>query len=67
MLSKNINIDVCSNPEFLKEGSAVKDFMHPDRIILGTPNKFSKLLLTEIYKPLKLPSNSFFYMSRRIC
>ena len=62
-LSKNINIDVCSNPEFLKEGSAVKDFMYPDRIILGTPNKFSKLLLTKIYKPLKLASNSFFYMS----
>ena len=62
-LPKNINIDVCSNPEFLKEGSAVKDFMNPDRIILGTPTQSSKILLTKLYAPLKRKSNQLFHMS----
>lgn len=62
-LPKNINIDVCSNPEFLKEGSAINDFMSPDRIILGTPSKTSRDILTKLYKPLKLNSKKFLHMS----
>ena len=46
--SKGINIDVCSNPEFLKEGSAVKDFLYPDRIIIGSSNNHSKSILAEL-------------------
>jgi len=61
--SKGINIDVCSNPEFLKEGSAVKDFLYPDRIIIGCSNNHSKSILAELYQPLKRRSNKFLYMS----
>ncbi|MDC0443021.1 UDP-glucose/GDP-mannose dehydrogenase family protein [Gammaproteobacteria bacterium] len=60
---KGINIDVCSNPEFLKEGSAVKDFFYPDRIILGATNNYSKSILSKLYKPLKRKSNKFLFMS----
>lgn len=47
--------DVASNPEFLREGSAIKDFMHPDRIVLGAESKEAKDLLLELYKPLRSP------------
>jgi len=48
-----IDFDVASNPEFLREGSAVEDFMHPDRIVIGVETKKAERLLREIYKPLK--------------
>ncbi len=44
--------DVVSNPEFLREGTAVKDFLHPDRIVVGAPNERSADLLRRIYGPL---------------
>ncbi len=47
--------DVASNPEFLREGSAIEDFMHPDRVVLGTESKRAKDILMELYKPLKAP------------
>lgn len=49
------NFDVASNPEFLREGSAINDFMHPDRIVLGVGSKRAKDVLLELYKPLKAP------------
>jgi UDPglucose 6-dehydrogenase len=49
---KNIPFDVCSNPEFLREGVAINDFLKPDRIVLGVPSKRAEALLLKIYKPL---------------
>ncbi|MFA5088136.1 MAG: UDP-glucose/GDP-mannose dehydrogenase family protein [Candidatus Omnitrophota bacterium] len=48
-----IEFDVASNPEFLREGSAIEDFMHPDRIVIGVETQRAEQLLREVYKPLK--------------
>ncbi len=48
-----LEFDVASNPEFLREGSAIEDFMHPDRVVIGVESKRAERLLREIYKPLK--------------
>ncbi|MBF0594913.1 MAG: UDP-glucose/GDP-mannose dehydrogenase family protein [Candidatus Omnitrophica bacterium] len=48
-----LEFDVASNPEFLREGSAVEDFMNPDRIVIGVESKRAERLLRDIYKPLK--------------
>ncbi len=48
----NAPFDIACNPEFLREGSAVKDFLHPDRVIIGVESEKAKKLLLEIYEPL---------------
>ncbi len=48
------DFDVASNPEFLREGSAINDFMRPDRVVLGVENKRAETLLRELYRPLYL-------------
>jgi UDPglucose 6-dehydrogenase len=47
--------DVASNPEFLREGTAIQDFMKPDRVVLGVETKRARELLTALYKPLGVP------------
>lgn len=48
-----LKFDVASNPEFLREGQAINDFMNPDRIVIGAESKAARKLLLELYKPLK--------------
>lgn len=54
-IKKNIKFDVASNPEFLREGQAINDFMQPDRIVIGVQSKKAQDLLEEIYSPLNAP------------
>jgi len=48
------DVDVASNPEFLREGAAIADFMHPDRVVIGIESERSEQVLREIYQPLYL-------------
>ena len=50
----NIPFDVASNPEFLKEGAAIKDFMSPDRVVVGVESERAKELMTKLYRPFLL-------------
>ncbi len=52
---RNVAFDVASNPEFLREGSAVQDFLEPDRVVLGVESKRAAKILKELYSPLKAP------------
>jgi UDPglucose 6-dehydrogenase len=49
---KNIEFDVTSNPEFLREGSAIKDFLEPDRVVIGVETKKAKKIMADIYKSI---------------
>lgn len=50
-----VEFDVASNPEFLREGSAVQDFLSPDRIVIGVQSKRAEKILRELYRPLRAP------------
>ena len=50
----DVEFDVASNPEFLKEGSAIKDFMSPDRVVIGVDSDRAKAILTRLYKPFRV-------------
>ncbi len=54
-IKSKIKFDVASNPEFLREGQAINDFMHPDRIVIGVESKKAEDLLVTLYKPLNAP------------
>ena len=62
--SRNINfsIDVASNPEFLKEGDAIDDFMKPDRIVCGVKSEKAKNLLSKLYQPFVLNGHPLIFM-----
>jgi UDPglucose 6-dehydrogenase len=54
-----------SNPEFLREGAAIQDFKHPDRIVVGTDDARARNVLAEVYRPLYLNAAPIFYVGRR--
>lgn len=58
----SIDFDIASNPEFLKEGAAVKDFMHPDRIVVGVESDCAKNLMEKLYHPFMLNNFRIIYM-----
>jgi len=62
---ENIDFDVVSNPEFLKEGSAIKDFMQPDRVVIGSDNESSTNVLKELYRPFTINRERFIQMDIR--
>lgn len=60
--NQSITFDVASNPEFLKEGSAIDDFLKPDRIIIGTESEKAKQTLERLYKPFLLNGHPTIFM-----
>ena len=64
-LKKNKLIDVVSNPEFLREGDAIRDFTYPDRVIVGTDSKKANKTLKSLYMPIIKKSSRYFNTSRR--
>src|ERR1700759_1280955 len=58
-------VAVVSNPEFLREGAAIQDFKHPDRIVVGTEDPTARDVIAEIYRPLYLNTPPLLYVSRR--
>jgi UDPglucose 6-dehydrogenase len=60
-----VEFDVASNPEFLREGGAVEDFMKPERVVIGTSSERAEKMLRELYRPFVLSGNPVLAMDRR--
>ena len=60
--SVSVPFDVASNPEFLKEGAAIKDFMSPDRVVIGTESEQAQKVMTRLYRPLMLQNFRVIFM-----
>lgn len=58
---EDIEFDVASNPEFLKEGNAIKDFMTPDRVVVGTDSERARTIMARLYKPFMLSGERMIY------
>jgi UDPglucose 6-dehydrogenase len=59
------DVAVVSNPEFLREGAAIQDFKHPDRIVVGTSDERARKVVADLYRPLYLNQAPILYTSRR--
>jgi UDPglucose 6-dehydrogenase len=61
----DFNFDVASNPEFLREGMAVEDFMKPERVVVGTSNEKTKIVIEELYEPFVRSGNPIYFMDEK--
>ena len=59
------DFDVASNPEFLREGMAVEDFMKPERVVIGTSNEKTRKILDELYEPFVRSGNPIYFMDEK--
>jgi UDPglucose 6-dehydrogenase len=64
-VNPSADVAVASNPEFLREGAAIRDFKHPDRIVVGTSDERAKKVIAEIYRPLYLNQAPVMFTGRR--
>ena len=62
--NSELDFDVASNPEFLREGSAIDDFMRPDRVVIGSESEKAKKILKELYRPLYLLETPILFTKR---
>ena len=60
-----VNFDVVSNPEFLREGFAVEDFLKPDRVVIGTSSERAKKIMEELYRPFVRQGNPIIFMDEK--
>ena len=63
-LREDADIAVCSNPEFLREGSAIQDFTHPDRVLVGCDDARARAIMERVYEPLTLRNAPLIFTSR---
>jgi len=64
-LCPDADFAVVSNPEFLREGAAIEDFKHPDRIVVGTDDERARLVMREVYRPLFINETPILFTERR--
>ncbi len=64
-LRPDITAPVVSNPEFLREGAAIQDFKHPDRIVVGTSDERARQIMSDLYRPLYLNASPILFTDRR--
>ncbi len=63
-LREDADIAICSNPEFLREGSAIRDFTHPDRVLVGCDDARARAVMERVYEPLTLRNAPLIFTSR---
>jgi UDPglucose 6-dehydrogenase len=63
-LRPDADFAVCSNPEFLREGSAIRDFTHPDRVLVGVDDERAQSVMERVYEPLRLRNAPILFVSR---